>query len=293
MRQFTVRLDYAHPDLAFRLGMPSMEPAVDGVETPGAAIDFTLEGGGRGQFKGAIISYPATRIPLMVDVEGQPHRFILDTGASETTVRATLWNTLIADGRAQLSGLPISTVSGSASSTVSRVRSLTVGGETVTNPAVMTIGSPIGDMILDTIQQEVGHEVDGLLGGNFLREFMLTIDYPHGTLHLQRYTSATIVDEFKRVGIEIGAGPTTGAHRYVVGVVYANTDAAAKGLRVGDELVSVDGQALDGLDSAAADDTLNGTVGSTRAMAFGKATAPALQNTTVAIAVDDLIPPPQ
>src|SRR5438552_3209086 len=85
MRQFTVRLDYANPDLAFRLGMPSMEPAVDGVEVPGAAISFTLQGGGRGQLGGTIISFPATRIPLTVDVEGVSHPFILDTGASETT----------------------------------------------------------------------------------------------------------------------------------------------------------------------------------------------------------------
>jgi len=295
MRQFTVRLDYAHPDLAFRLGMPSMEPAVDGVEVPGAAITFTLQGGGRGTLRtnGPVITFPATRIPLTVDVEGVSHPFILDTGASETTVRASVWSAVVADGRKQLPGLPISTVAGPAMSTVSRVRTLTVGGETVTNPAVMNLGAPIYDMILDTIEQEVNHPVDGLLGGNFLREFMVTIDYPRGTLHLQRYTSATIVDEFKRVGIEIGSGPSNGAHTYVVGVVYAGTDAAAQGLRVGDELVSVDGQALDGLDSAAADDTLNGTVGSTHAIALGKTTVVALQNTTVNVLVEDLIPPPQ
>jgi hypothetical protein len=262
---------------------------------PGAAISFKLQGGGRGMLRagGPIITFPATRIPLTVDVEGVSHPFILDTGASETTVRASVWEAVIADGRKQLPGLPISTVAGPAMSTVSRVRSLTVGGATVTNPAVMNLGAPIYDMILDTIEQEVGYQVDGLLGGNFLREFMVTIDYPKGTLHLQRYTSATIVDEFKRVGIEIGPTPSTSAHRYAVGVVYANTDAAAQGLRVGDELVSVDGQALDGLDSAAADDTLNGTVGASKAIVLGKTTVVALQNTTVNVLVEDLIPPPQ
>jgi len=85
MRQFTVRLDYAHPDLAFRLGKPSMEMATDGVEVPGAAIPFSLQGGGRAKLDPTsteIISYPATRIPLTVDVEGTSHPFILDTGAS-------------------------------------------------------------------------------------------------------------------------------------------------------------------------------------------------------------------
>jgi hypothetical protein len=299
MRQFTVRLDYAHPDLAFRLGMPSMEPAVDGVETPGAAISFTLQGGGRGQLRagGQVISYPATRIPLTVDVEGVSHPFILDTGASETTVRGTLWTAISGDGRAHITGLPISTVSGPAIGTVSRVRSLTVGVAAVTAPAVMTIGDQVSvsdkaDALLDTIQSEVGHPVDGLLGGNFLREFMVTIDYPKGTLRLQRYTSVTIVDEFKRVGFELG-GSNSGAHRYGVGVVYAGTDAAAKGLAVGDEVVSVDGQGLDALDSVTADDALNGTVGSTHAIGFGRTAMPALTNTTVTLLVEDLIPAPQ
>jgi hypothetical protein len=292
MRQFTVRLDYANPQLAFRLGMPSMEPAVEGVEVPGAAIPFKLEGGGRGQVPGGqVVSYPATRIPLDVTVEGVSHPFILDTGASETTVRGSIFSTLTADGRKQLAGLPISTVSGPTSSTVTRTRALMVGGETVTNPAVMTLGNPIGDDIIDTIQAEVGHPVDGLLGGNFLREFMVTIDYPKGTLHLQRYTSAAIVDEFKRVGFELGTG--TGTHRYAVGVVYAGTDAAAKMLTVGDEVVSVDGQALDPLDSVTADDLLNGAVGSTHAVALGQTAVASLTNTTVTLLVEDLIPAPQ
>jgi len=298
MRQFTVRLDYAHPDLAFRLGKPSMEMATDGVEVPGAAIAFSLQGGGRARLdpnSPEIVSYPATRIPLTVDVEGTSHPFILDTGASETTVRSSVYTAITADGRSQLSGLPISTVSGPATGTLARVRSLTVGGATVTDPVLMTIGTfSVGDKaddLLDTIQAEVRHPVDGLLGGNFLREFMVTIDYPAGTLHLQRYTSATIVDEFKRVGFELGPG--TGTHPFAVGVVYANTDAAAKQLTAGDEIVSIDGTAIDALDSVAADGLLNGPVGSTHAIGLGQTAVPSLSNTTVSILVEDLVPPPQ
>jgi hypothetical protein len=288
MRQFTVRLDYAHPELAFRLGKPSMEMATEGVEVPGTAVSFHLQGGGRGSLNdGTVISYPATRIPLTVDIEGTSHPFILDTGASETTVRMSVYGAFIADGRSQLHGLPITTVSGPASGSVTRVRSISVGDATVVAPVVMTIG----DTILDTISQELNRPIDGLLGGNYLREFMVTIDYPGGTLHLQRYLSATIVDEFQRVGFELGPG--TGAHRYVVGVVYDNTDAKAKMVSVGDEIVSIDGTALDSLDSVTADDMLNGVVGSTHAIGFGNTTSPALANTTVNILVEDLVPPPQ
>jgi hypothetical protein len=286
MQQFQVRLDYAHPDRAFRLGMPAMEMPADGVEIPGTSIAFDLEGGGRGTFEGAIVSFPPTRIPLTVSIDGAAHPFILDTGASETTIRASLYATITADGRAEISGLPIGTVSGNTTAMVTRVRTLTVGDATVSNPAVMTIG----DTILDGIQTEVRHPVDGLLGGNFLREFMVTVDYPQRTLHLQRYTAVAIVDEFKRVGIELGVG--SGAHRYVVGNVYRGTDAMAKQISVGDEIVSVDGQALDPLDSVTADNLLNGTVGATHAIALGSARTAGLANATVDVRVDDLIPAP-
>src|SRR6478735_7114484 len=94
MRQFMVRFDYAHPDHAFRLGMPPMEMATDGVEVPGNSVGFTLEGGGLGKLDGgAVIAFVATRIPVTVDVDGVSHPFVLDTGASETTVRQSLYTT--------------------------------------------------------------------------------------------------------------------------------------------------------------------------------------------------------
>ena len=257
-----------------------------GVETPGTAVTFNLEGGGLGRFENEVLNIPATRIPLTVDVDGTARPFILDTGASETTVRSSVYTTLTADGRGELTGLPIGTVNGPTTARVTRVRTLTVAGETVMNAAVMTIG----DDILDGIQTEVRHPVDGLLGGNFLREFMVTIDYPRRTLHLQRYTTPPTVDEFKRIGVELGAG--FGAHRYTVGVLYERTDAELKLLNVGDEIVSIDGQALDPLDSVTADGLLSGTVGTAHAVALGTAQAPGLSNTTVDVLIDDLIPAP-
>jgi hypothetical protein len=286
MQQFQVRLDYANPDRAFRLGMPAVEMPAEGVETPGTTVTFDLEGGGRGTFDGQVITIPATRIPLTVDIEGTSYPFILDTGASETAVRTSIYDTLRADGRSEITGLPIGTVSGNTTASVTRVRTLTVGDATVANAAVMTIG----DTLLDGIQREVRHPVDGLLGGNFLREFMVTVDYPRGTLHLQRYTTVVISDEFKRIGVELAVG--NGAHRYVVGTVYAGTDAMSKQLSIGDEIVTIDGQALDPLDAATADSLLNGTVGASRAVGLGSAHVAALANTTIDVRIDDLIPAP-
>jgi hypothetical protein len=291
MQQFPVQLDYSvrDPNRAFRIGASNM--SATGVEDPGGEVSFTLMGGGReivDMTSSATIDVPPTRIPITVDIEGVSHPFLLDTGASEVTVRASVYAGLTADGRAQLSGLPIGTATGAKQATVTRARTITVANQTVVNAPVMTIG----DQLIDGLQGELGRPMDGLLGGSFLREFLVTVDYPHATLQLQRYTPpVAIKDEFKRVGIELGTG--TGAHAYAVAVVYPGTDAAAKGINRGDVLLSVDGQDLDNLDPIAADESLDGVVGTTKQVAFGDAANPAVANTTVAVAVDDLIPVPQ
>jgi len=286
MRQFSVQLDYADPLNAFRLGTPPMDSSPPGVALPGTTFAFTLEGGGRGQLQGETVTIVPTRIPVTVDIDGVSRPFILDTGASETSVRSTVYAAIIADGRPELHGLPISTVSGPTMASVTRARTMTVAGQSIANAAVMTIG----DQILDSIQQEVKHPIDGLLGGNYLREFLVTIDYPLGSMRLQRYDTPPVADEFKRIGIELGAG--SGSHSFVVGVVYSDTDAELKQLNPGDELIAIDGQSLDGLDSLAADALLTGTVGTTRQVQLGTTSAGGLANTTIGVLVEDLIPPP-
>jgi hypothetical protein len=293
MRQFPVQIDYSErdPSRAFRLGASNM--TATGVEMPGGTVMFTLQGGGRGPISDVtqtIVSTPATRIPLTVDIEGTSSPCILDTGASEVTVRQAVFDMLTADGRAQLAGLPIGTAMGPADAHVTRAKTVTLAGQTVTNPAVMTIGDT-GETLLDALSREIGHPVNCLLGGSYLREFLVTIDYPNGTLQLQRYSPPlAIEDEFKRVGIEIGPG--TGGHGYAVAVVYPGTDAAAKMLSVGDEILSIDGQSLASLDAIQVDDALDGMVGTTKQLGLGATKIPALTNTTITVMVDDLIPAP-
>ncbi|HEY5089264.1 MAG TPA: aspartyl protease family protein [Polyangia bacterium] len=298
MRQFSVQLNYADPMDAFRLGDNAMEP--DGVEIPGGSVPFALQGGGTAsvmlsdKVTSPVVTIPPTRLPLTVSIDGtdaaHQFHFLLDTGASEVSVRASVYDLLVADGRPQLSGFQITTVLGGSNAEVTRARTISIGGETVPNVPVMTIP---GDDLLDEIGGEVGYQLDGLLGGSFLRNFLVTIDYPHGQLHLQRYTTETWVDEFQRVGVALGGTPLTSVHLYNAGVVYPGTDAAAQGIVAGDEIVSIDGAQLDPLDPITADNLLNGAVGTTKAIGLGMAHAAALSNTTVNVMVDDLIPNPQ
>ncbi|MES1207458.1 MAG: aspartyl protease family protein [Pseudomonadota bacterium] len=296
MRDFSIQLDYAAPMMTgFCLGCTS-QPR-DDADSPGTAIPFNLRGGGRGPvpLTDAVQPYvtiPATRIPVTVDIDGTSYPFILDTGASEVSVRTSVFDALTADGRAKLMGFPITTVMGDSGASVSRAQTVTVGGEAVANVPVMTIP---GDDLLDGISKELDGsgrtQIDGLLGGSFLRNFLVTVDYPKGQLHLQRYTVQTWHDEFQRVGIGLAQTPHGSNHWYAIGNVYSGTDAEAKGLRVGDEVWAVDGVPLDGLDSIAADALLDGTVGTTKTLVMANSDN-AIAPVTVPVMVDDLIPAP-
>jgi hypothetical protein len=282
LRQFVAELDYRSMHLRLGEGAPAT-----GVEEPGGSVAFALRGGGTASQNGNLIVFPPTRVMLTADIEGSPRALMLDTGASEIALRPALYDALVADGRAQLSGLPIQTAMGPTTAEVTRARAVTVAGQTGTNVAVMTVG----DALLDGLEDEIAMPVDGLLGGSFLRDFLVTIDYPKRKLSLKRYAPPpAMVDEFKRVGIDLGVASAT--HRYTVGKVFANTDAERKMIRFGDELIAIDGQNLDALDAIAADALLNGTVGSSKQIALGMAAVAVLANTTVTVLVDDLIPPP-
>jgi hypothetical protein len=282
-REFSTQLDYRGMQL--RIGDGA---APSGVEA-GSTIPFDLEGGGVGAIdpqRKMVVSFPATRIALDIDVEGTSHPVILDSGASDVALRQEVFDALVGDGRAQMSGFQLSTAAGPMEGRIARARSIAVGGETVEGPVILSLGS---DDLLDALAGEMGHPVDGLLGGSFLREFLVTIDYPRRKLRLQRYVPPSPVpDEFKRIGIEIRSADGG----FAVAKVYPGSDAAAKQLAVGDVVQSIDGQALAGMDIVAADVLLDGTVGTTKQVGMGAAANATIANGIVPVRVDDLLPAP-
>lgn len=285
LRQFVVTLNYRDQNLL--VGGQSMPTDV---ETPGGQLAFVLQGGGRSRLSmtdPTVVTIPPTRIPVTVDIEGKPHPFVLDTGASDVIARTTLFNNLVSDGRANLPATSIFTVYGMMMGTLTRAREITVAGQQVMNPIVLNVG----DDLLDQLGMEVGYPVDGLLGGSFLRDFLVTIDYPKRTLRLQRYTSAPALDPLRRVGLTLD-DDTVGPHVYAVGSVYPGSDAALQHVMKTDEIISIDGNKLDQLDQFTVEELLLGPIGTTHDIEFGITVAPANQNAILKLRVDDLLPNP-
>jgi hypothetical protein len=300
MRQFSVQLDYSAPLMqGFCLGCTDSgaNPNVG----PGTVVSFTLSGGGLApvtlgtDIQSPAVNIPPTRIPATVAIDGSNYACIVDTGATEVSLRSTVYNTLTSDGRAQLSGgIAIMTIAGASSASLTRAKTITVGGATVSDPPVMTILGANGgppDQLLDNISSELGKPIDCLLGGSFLRNFLVTIDYPAGQLHLDPYLTPPIPDEFRRVGFTVDLD-VTGTH-FVVQSVYPGTDAANQGIMVGDQVISVDGVTLVSVGYvAAADQLLDGTPGTTKMIQFGTTKNPANMDQTLTVQVDDLLPNP-
>jgi hypothetical protein len=304
MSRFSVQLDYAAPMMdGFCLGCTASTDRTD-VQLPGGGVSFTLKGGGHSSvtlgtdsqgnaIDSPAVNIPPTRIPVTVTLDGIDHPFIVDTGATEVSLRSTVYAQLVSDGRHQLvSGIAIMTIAGASNASLTRAKTITVGGETVMDAPVMTIMSTPADQLLDGISMELGTPIDGLLGGSFLRNFLVTIDYPNGQLHLQPYLTPPIPDEFRRVGITIGLDAT--GRNFVVSSVYPNSDAAAKNIMVGDQIVAIDGTSLMSVGYVAdADQLLDGTPGTSKTITFGSKTGdPSLANTMLSVMVDDLIPNP-
>lgn len=281
-----IETTFNHRDQQLVLG-PLSVPM--GVEPTGATKKFDLQGGGRGQLQGTtgIIDFPATRISLTVTIEGTDHPFILDSGASLMVLDPSLFNALAKDGRATTQVGALTTM-GMGSSKAMRLRSVVVAGAEV--QGAPAISSPLD---LSQLAAEVGHPVEGLLGGTYLREFLVTVDYPSQQLTLRRYdTRDHIRDEFQRVGVLISQSGGS----FSVAYVFPNTDAANNpnltclqgNQRLGSELISVDGTALTGLAGEDADHLLRGTPGGYKMLVLQPACGG--PQVSASIRVDDVLP---
>jgi hypothetical protein len=289
--QFDFSLNYR--DQTVSLGTVS-EP--EGLRPEEVSVAFALEGGGYGPVKrgGLPMQIPASRVVIPVQIEGEEHDVLVDSGASFVGLRKSVFDNLGADGRGKLEE-HVQLASSVSTTTVMRLRSVIVGGmEVLEATAASSTRNPVTngpgmEDLLDSLSEEVGRPVDGLLGGVVLREFYVTLGYPEGRLSLKPYTTRDhIQDQYRRVGIELAIASNGPPFKYAIGQIYDGTDAARQldslGIRVGGEVLSIDGQPLPPDDPNAADAMLLGTVGETRTVEFNKA--------TLTLLVEDLLPLP-
>jgi membrane-associated protease RseP (regulator of RpoE activity) len=104
------------------------------------------------------------------------------------------------------------------------------------------IDGPLGE----ALSREAGFPIDGLLGHSFLRRFRVVFDFVHTILWLEPVAHDYDVRryEYTHVGVQIERVDSV----LVVSGVVEESPAAKAGIERGDELIEVDGRALDGLE---------------------------------------------
>jgi hypothetical protein len=220
---------------------------------------------------------------VQVSLEGTLYSMIVDTGASLTTVSQAAFTALTADGRTQLMTAGIETTSGTSTASITRAASVAVASATV--DSVVISHDTSFDTNLAAISTDVGHTIDGSLGGTFLHDFFVTIDYPKTTLHLARYTDLGFaIDQAEAIGIELNQVGGT------FSVSAVSPKAGGMGIAAGDVVTSIDGVELGELALAQANVLLYGKVGSTKSVSFGEATSVA--NQTLTLTVEEFLPLP-
>ena len=113
-------------------------------------------------------------VPTYVNGQG-PFSFALDTGGAHSTISKALGERLGIEARESKESFGV----GSAVQlTMSSVESISLGQATVRNLSVA-----VAD--LSAFEQRMETHIDGIIAYDYLKHFILTIDYPHQQLGLE------------------------------------------------------------------------------------------------------------
>lgn len=212
-RRFVTRIDYGTDKITL------IRP--DAFDPKGAGVPIPIN------FDGNTIEAHAT-------YDGVPGTFTIDTGARS----ALMLNTPFVAAHAQFAkynNAPEAVtgwgIGGPSKSHVIRGNALILGDRTIAGPVVLLSTDTKGDNSSNTIS--------GNIGGGILKRFIVTLDYEHNTMYLKPVTTAVSdLDSFDRSGLWINNSSTG----YAVVDVTKGGPSDAAGLKVGDEIVSVDGK---------------------------------------------------
>ena len=140
---------------------------------------------------------------------------------------------------------------------VARVSSIVLGEKRLEQvPVTFNEGDPPRKPPnVESLSQEMG-----LIGGNFLKHFEVTIDGPNAAIYLEGpYPDVPDIWSLAYTGINL----TLSNGQWLVFQVLQPSPASEAGIRVGDELLEVDGKSTKGLSNSRIGELLNGPENST------------------------------
>ena len=180
LRGYRMTIDYRAQTLRLAKAPNGLE-ILEVPERPERHEEFAADGahgsaaGSRVSFKLAGAAKPLVMVHVFADGQG-PFAFAVDTGASRTMISPGLAEQL----RLHLVAEPEAVTGGGGQFQISTssIHWLAVGDAMVRDHAVGVGG------FIDMLGKVLGTRLDGVLGHNFLSQFLVTLDYPGSTLEL-------------------------------------------------------------------------------------------------------------
>jgi len=163
-------------------------------------------------------------------------RFLVDTGARNAVVlnRPFIEKNDVARSIGPFVEGPLGMgVGGASTQKVGRLKSIELAG--------FTLKDPITSFATGNKGAEANADVDGLIGGEILKRFAFTVDYPHERFLLEPNGALDDPFEYGMSGLLFAASDAK-FDRVVVRNVLPGSPAASSGIKVGDELQSIDGK---------------------------------------------------
>lgn len=139
-------------------------------------------------------------------------------------------------------------VGGETSTLLARVDSLSLGGLTVSRPLTQLNFASTGAFASKLNAGNIGSQV--------FQNFVMTLDYEHRTLYLQKSPDFGYAMPYNRSGIQLDTDDPR-----VIKKVDTGSPAALAGLEAGDRIVTINHQAVDGEDPSKVDNQLKQPAG--------------------------------
>ena len=220
MRRHVVTIDYARRTLRV------FDPASFQIPAGGVTIPIRLEYGlvvARGSIT------PAGQTPI-------PCRFIIDTGVRTTLVLFHPFSRahhLLGPQGSAISGTIGGGAGGETRGDLGRLAGMSIGSVTIARPTALCSR--------DTVGVFADRDPDGIVGGELLRHYRVTFDYPHQRLILEPAAGAETAFDYDMSGMFL-VGEGDDFSRITVKSVADHTPAREAGLERGDQIVAIDGR---------------------------------------------------